>query len=253
MIYQSHSPNFAGETHCEAKQDDTLANWLCEKGLEGTFVGKKFGYAIYALDPTDPNSSLRRVYYNLSQYPTNTLDGDMCIAHTGRGNSHACDRQNFINGAICKSEEYDTCQHGTFTNGSSCEGNYLWTCARDGTVFSKKSSCIAGSGGIQSCYDASFTDHSYCVGGHSSSCYNVTFEDSSYCNAKVNGACKSNVKYDDSSFCVSEGGFCPTGSPKGTWDDANNTYKLDGWNGGCCNPAYMTSGECPSGATVCSE
>ena len=43
MIYQNHSPNFAGETHCEALIEDDLANWLCEKGLQGTLVGQKFG------------------------------------------------------------------------------------------------------------------------------------------------------------------------------------------------------------------
>lgn len=267
MIYQKNSPNFAGETHCEAKLDDTIANWLCEEGLEGTLVGKKYGYNIYALDTTDPNSTFGRVY--LGKDNAVLTDGDkceatsygncryvkannsQCVSTTSRG---GCLQGTFTNGSICKTRSYDSCLEGiSYENGSSCEGNYLWTCARKGTIFSKNSSCIANSGARQSCYDVSFTDHSYCVGGHKESCYNVTFEDSSYCNAKVDGACKSNVKYDDTSFCVSAGGFCPNGSPKGTWNESTETYVLNGWNGGCCKASYMSSGECPAGATVCSE
>ena len=45
-MYQKHSPNFAGEVHCEALLNDDRANWLCQDSLQGTFVGNKFGYAV---------------------------------------------------------------------------------------------------------------------------------------------------------------------------------------------------------------
>ena len=36
IVYQKHSSNFPGHVHCEAS--DEQAEWLCEKGLGGTFI-----------------------------------------------------------------------------------------------------------------------------------------------------------------------------------------------------------------------
>ena len=272
MIYQNHSPNFAGETHCEAKLDNTLANWLCEKGLDGTFVGNKFGYSIYSLSEKT-TGDLARSYYNGKGH-TGEYDGDTCVATQMGG----CVRSAFTNGATCKPEgTHASCYYSTFDNGSTCEGNARWNCSGgnvssfsngstcnatypetcDSTTFSK-STCIgntndfayAGSSG--SCYNSTFTSKSACKGEGKTGCHNSTFEDHSYCQANKSGSCANNT-YDTTSFCTSADDYCPTGTPKGTWDAATDGYKLDGWNGGCCNPAYMTSGECPSGATVCSE
>ena len=236
MIYQNHSPNFAGETHCEAKQDDDLANWLCEKGLDGTFVGNKFGYAIYALDVTDPNSTLGRIYYDTIKPK---LDGD-----------------------ICQAETPVRCQQGTYTNQAQCIGSTRDACY--GSSFNNQSVCIAtgpaachmatyrnGSRLIGDSFTAGWTSSFYnssCEGNADSACMTSTFRENSICYANKKKACKDS-SYDSTSFCT--GDHCPTGTPKGTWNDAKNTYELNGWNGECCNPAYMTSGTCPANATLC--
>ncbi len=53
IMYQKHSEKFAGETHCEALQDDENANWLCEKGMNATQTlgeGLTPGYITYVLE-----------------------------------------------------------------------------------------------------------------------------------------------------------------------------------------------------------
>ena len=36
IMYQKHSAQFPGEIHCEAKAEDTQAQWLCERGMHAT-------------------------------------------------------------------------------------------------------------------------------------------------------------------------------------------------------------------------
>ena len=55
IMYQKHSPNFAGEIHCEALAGDTQANWLCEEGLQAVKnlgEGVTSGYNLYVLEGT---------------------------------------------------------------------------------------------------------------------------------------------------------------------------------------------------------
>ncbi len=54
IMYQEHSPMFAGNIHCEAKADDAEAMWLCKEGLGGQDVlGERSlqgtGYKTYIL------------------------------------------------------------------------------------------------------------------------------------------------------------------------------------------------------------
>lgn len=51
VLYQKNSRYFAGQTHCEALEDDTNANWVCEEGFHGTAIedGPRAGYNTYVL------------------------------------------------------------------------------------------------------------------------------------------------------------------------------------------------------------
>ncbi len=54
IMYQKHSVNFPGEIHCEAKQGDKRAKWLCKTALYGKQIGGSIteGYATYILEGT---------------------------------------------------------------------------------------------------------------------------------------------------------------------------------------------------------
>ncbi len=239
VLYQKHSPNFAGEIHCEALLNDVQADWLCEKGLNGTFVGNKFGYKIYSLD-SSPEGSLARTYYNSNQISIS--DGDLCIGQGTPWGEEACYRMNmdnfsqciaqvnanclrgtFDHQSICDPQVYNSCMYNTYDHGSSCEGNYLWTCARD-SKFSNQSKCTGN--GPSSCYDSVFNTYSTCIGNHTQSCYAATFNDHSTCVANVFGACPSTNTYDSSSYC--SGNFCPNGAPSN--DPTKIWYREDDWN-----------------------
>ena len=209
MIYQNHSPNFAGETHCEAKLDDDLANWLCDKGLEGTFVGNKYGYAIYSLSE-ETVGSLARNYYDLSS--AKTLVGDNCISTKSR----SCQNLNITEGE-CRNELGYGCLGGTYT----------------------RSKCISAEGVSQGC-NATFTDHSECITYGSSSCggtftnyskciddgtyyscRGATFKDHSQCIAnRENSGCDNRAQFENYSSCVAN--FSSIGGAGGC---AGNTFK----------------------------
>ncbi len=54
IVYQKHSEQFPGETHCEALKTDKRANWLCQEGLKGERIGGSLtsGYNTYLLEGT---------------------------------------------------------------------------------------------------------------------------------------------------------------------------------------------------------
>ncbi|MBQ3666732.1 MAG: prepilin-type N-terminal cleavage/methylation domain-containing protein [Elusimicrobiaceae bacterium] len=61
VMYQKHSTQFPGETHCEALANDERANWLCEKGLHATqSLGEVIseGYNTYVLEGEGNGMSL---------------------------------------------------------------------------------------------------------------------------------------------------------------------------------------------------
>ena len=221
MMYQKNSPNFAGETHCEAKQDNTLANWLCEKGLGGTFVGNKYGYAIYALDATDPDSTLGRIYYNKSHGKTYE-DGDTCWSNAHFG----CDGGVLNNYSVCIAESGTAaCRGVQATNHSRCEDSTQPGCYWGS--FTHYSVCKVNPGSAAGCYENNYTDHSVCfadivgvckgqsdkffdnysscVGNKENTCKNTNFTDHSVCFANATGAC-ANATYDETSCC--SGSFC---------------------------------------------
>lgn len=55
IMYQKQSAQFPGEIHCEAKAEDTQAQWLCERGMHATrSLGEVIteGYNTYVLEGT---------------------------------------------------------------------------------------------------------------------------------------------------------------------------------------------------------
>lgn len=185
-MYQKNSPNFPQETHCEALVEDPRANWLCKDSMGGTYVGQKFGYNIYSLSD-QVVGTLGREYYN-DPPETRLLDmGDSCTADRNRGcfNIH-------YNNASCEVKEGLTlggCYQSAFGNHSVCTSN-----------------------GIHGCDLSSFSDYSECVGNGEYACNSNSFKNYSVCYANITSTCQSS--YDATSYCVSEKGLCPVGSPK---------------------------------------
>lgn len=250
VMYQKHSPNFAGEIHCEALQDNERANWLCKDSLKGTLVGNKFGYTIYSLSE-ETVGDLGRHYYN--QKGLTLEKGDVCIGTLyingnacsntegkdgavceGRNHS-ACSKSTFTNRSVCKGIGYYSCGGGVFNN-SSCDGSAIYTCGGTfednslctgrnnfscaGADFASSSTCEAK--GWLSCQRATFTE-STCLGNNANGCLGATFNNHSVCEANVKGACGGS-SYDPTSYC--KGNYCPAGSPSDEagkcWDGKKN-------------------------------
>ena len=191
-IYQKHSPNFPEETHCEALLDDDLANWLCKDSLQGTFVGNKYGYAVYTLSPTAVGTLVRK-YNNLKVSGDFTLtDGDVCEATLERS---------------CQSTGWQKAI--TFTNGAKCVANSInstqwYGCEHD--AFTSGGICIATSVANRGCVGGTY-DGSYCVGNAPNnliSCHGQ-FNNYSICYANASGACAGGSTYDDTSCCYGSG------------------------------------------------
>ena len=189
-LYQKHSPNFPGETHCEALIDDAQANWLCKDSLQGTLVGNKYGYAVYSLEGTW-NGNLDRIYSNLVKADgvLSIGDGDVCIATQ----AYSC---------------YAGTPKITFENNAKCVANSPyqpdWYGCHNG-VFKNDSVCISISQANRAC-DSGTYDHSSCVGNSTfGSCKNSKLENYSICYANVAGACAGSEYLDDTSCCYGAG------------------------------------------------
>ncbi len=172
-MYQKHSPNFAGETHCEALIDNTLANWLCKDSLKGTYIGDKYGYSVYTLSETF-QGSLTRTFYDLPNY-SKVSDGNRCIGKQGR-----CQHSSFKDNTMCLAESGGACSNNTFTNHSTCvakEGINNMACHT--SDFDAYSVCIANR--AWSCQATSFTDHSFCYANSTSTCIRADYDETSCC------------------------------------------------------------------------
>ena len=239
-MYPQHSPNFAGEMHCEALPDDTLANWLCKDSLRGSYVGKKYGYNVYVLNAEQANGTLARTFYDLPA-SNKTVDGDTCIGTQ----TYGCQSKTLKNGAKCIGETVASCirlvtdhsscvaagagacgNASTFDKYSTCEGLKDGSCW--GSTYQDHSTCtggVLGAANIYVCYNGSYTGYSVCTGNVSYACRGNAYTDHSVCQAYVKGACKDApdvghrpTSYDSTSYC--EGTYCPVDSPKqggGTW------------------------------------
>lgn len=223
IFYQKHSPNFPDEIHCEAKQDDTNANWLCEKGLQGTFIKRALtdGYSTYVLQGNG-NGNFGKTYYSNPTTPIIIEDGDTCVGNgaydcgsrqvsnqgTCEGNGYrSCKDSKFDNYGFCTGIGDRLCENGTFTNFSSCEAWGFGGCAINVT-YTNHSTCTGE--GYATC-GGTFTTYSSCTGNADRTCYEATFNDHSVCYANFENSC-TNAHYDSTSCC--SGKFCPSSAPK---------------------------------------
>ena len=247
MIYQNHSPNFAGETHCEAKQDDTLANWLCEKGLQGTLVGNKYGYTVYSLSP-ETVGILTRTRYD-EQNGTFT-DGDVCIDTEGTTSlDRGCLGSHFSNGARCisdtnqpygclavKVDHYGICE--------TKEGSYGNACGSSGAKYNDHSICIGNVFGA--CYWAKFNSHSSCICGNvKNCCKGAVFANHSVCFGNGENSCSTAehvAKFSDQSSCVGNHADSCKGS-----DFKTGSICYANVSGACADSTYDDTSCCAGG------
>ena len=183
IMYQKHSPKFAGNIHCEAKADDNDALWLCEKGLNGQFIAggvKGSGYKTYILAGSSTDT------FCPTGATCDTTTGEVTACASGYYvNNSTCAPCQDTNAASCDSTGKTTkCAQGYSTryNTTTCEeydysghtvvddGNYY-----TGATFGDKARCS----GYSNCSNSTFNDNSYCE--HSVDCIGATFNDKSYC------------------------------------------------------------------------
>ena len=179
-----------------------------------------------------------------------TFENNSICTDQGRG-SNNCVWSTFDD-SECRGTSGGSCWLNTFKNGSSCTGSASGSCVSNKFIDAE---CVGN--GESSCgkhpvgHISSF-DNSICQGNGVEACSNNKFVNNSKCIVNNVDACTNNT-YSTGAGCQATEGFtCPAGTPKtNSWDAENNTYTSDGWNGGCCNPAYMVGGTCPANATVC--
>ena len=211
IIYQQHSKNFPGNIHCEAKEDDSVANWVCEKGLgEGTRTDKGSvtdNFITYIIEGSESDGKFAggEVFYNQRNL---TLTGkDSCIGTTSGG----CANGEYHNQSFCSSEALvgsssqsssHACGGGTFYDKSSCLGKDYNGCGSG--KFYGDSSCSATSRfGCGSNDNSHFYDNSTCEGLATDGC-RENFHDNSSCNALVYASCQGKF-YDNASCDASTG------------------------------------------------
>ena len=248
-MYQKHSPNFAGETHCEALQDNTQANWLCKDSLHGQFVGNKYGYAVYSLSP-ETVGTLARNYYNGAGH-TGVYNGDNCVDLKGNG---GCPASQYENGAVCDASTVwgYGCYSSQFSDHAMCYGAST-SCTGARTSFTNYSVCVAL--GPNNACKATYSNHSSCVGNGTwnphagGSCRSSSFSDHSACfglrsdtyNRGASDSCGGN-NFSDNSYCV--------GSAKNTCQGSD--FKMGSIcyanaSGACAGSTYDNTSCCAGG------
>ncbi len=235
IIYQKHSPKFAGNIHCEAASTDEMALWLCEKGLNGQSITgsvKGSGYKTFILagqssDTFCPTASTcdsetGEVTGCSSGYYMNFLDecakeGNYDYAGTSQC-AQGCNpapNTTFGDMAICTNTD---CYGAIFNGDSGCDVGGVC----DGSTLNGNSFCDGGD-----CLNAIFNDNATCESD--SNCETSTFNDDSRCygacrnstftgNASCNGEGCDDAVYQGNACC----GNCSVGSGKpkcggGTW------------------------------------
>ncbi len=93
VIYQKHSENYPGETHCEAETGDTQAEWLCGTAMHGTPITDNTltnGYTLYVLQ----GSGVKSTNSSSANENNNTTQDDNEEESTGSGNDNSGDENN---------------------------------------------------------------------------------------------------------------------------------------------------------------
>ena len=224
VMFQSKSKYFPNEIHCEAKTDDSLANWLCESELGGIKLDRALteGYTDYVIRGT--GNGFFPVDWENANSETLT-NGDTCRTTDSNYNGgYRCynlqcinctvnadhwpagDDSVFSNGSVCVGNDYSTCRTSTFTN-STCIGNTSQACGGYNVFgYTPRSSVFV---------------NSICQGNFVQACAGNVFKGNSVCYANVKGTCGSLSQsdgtealasvYEDDACCIGE--FCPDYAP----------------------------------------
>ncbi len=260
IMYQEHSPQFAGNVHCEADINNGDATWLCEKGLSGFPIsgGLTPGYKTYILQGSKDDGYFGTVYTNTNNQ--NLKAGDKCVGTKSDacwktyvpvdGTCEATESSyrgcgfSYFNGGTCVGNGSESCRtgvegyHGYYRNDSTCEGNGNAACTQsvynDSTCNGRgDNSCSKGG------YRSYFSNDSTCNGVGTSSCTWGTFTNST-CNGKGNSACSVGT-YNTSSICNGTGAGSCTGS---TFSGGSKCYK--NYSNACNNNTYNDTSCCVS-------
>ena len=136
IMYQEHSKNYPGEVHCEAKNGDSYAQWLCEKGLSGQKIEKGSitpGYTTYIISGSGNGT------FSKACEEEKELEDDSCACGKKTRTVTGCNEDTgkwiYSNWSECpvKPEETKSCSaldpkwtSGTATRTSQCQGG-SWT------------------------------------------------------------------------------------------------------------------------------
>ena len=240
VVWQNHSDNFPGEIHCEAQTGNELANWLCEAALGGEKLPRAIttGYTAYALMGDGDGWIPKQFNGDNNLVLTN---GDSCKTTQAT----TCTTPKVSNGSACYAGHAYSCggTQATYDNKSFCEATGAYTC--NGATYTNKSYCNnkkgKTSGAIYSCINSKFRSGSYCISTranctgsdfNASFCYaeiggctDSTFKNGSVCYANSADSCGVPANYDGTSYCSSDKGFCPVGTPKeggGVWAECTD-------------------------------
>ncbi len=223
IVYQAHSDNFPYNIHCEADKNDSSAQWLCDKGLNGEYLtsGKSLSggnWETYILEGSEYDGTFsacsgtvpENLESNRSALPSVGIAS--CDENTGQ---YRYEWSNVGSANVCTGDRPYTCAGLSFDyqSYSSCWGNQPYGCA--GTTYSKNNSSCSGSEPY-SCADTNFMGGlTYCIGAAQNACYGAHVYGKSYCLASVVGGCNGvSYLFDEKGYrgCC-RGNYCPIGSP----------------------------------------
>ncbi len=205
VVYQNHSKQFPGNIHCEAKNEDATAIWLCENALKGEKINRGSltpGYTSYILKGSATDGAFTVDYENESG--VTLQDGDTCTGSKEGSCQHVT-----ASGATCTGQGKNACSNSTYEQ-STCEGNQATACSNSSFT---NSTCIASGQGA--CMGSEFTD-SACTGNtggtnaNNTSCGSGSVYTRSTCkNLSNNGYSCGRSTYTTESSCYSnEKGGC---------------------------------------------
>ncbi|MBP5404252.1 MAG: hypothetical protein J6Y17_04095 [Elusimicrobiaceae bacterium] len=252
VMYAKNSQMFPHQTHCEAKEGDSLANWFCSSKLHGVqseHGNLTQGYITYIIDGDGTGGTFITHYENQSNIVLHS--GDTCTASQANECQHLevsdaeCEAIG-VNGG-CANSSYDEGAECSTTNGGK-QG-----CAF--SEFSNNSTCTAGQAGgkspVAGCQRSIFTSGSLCVVNQNTA--NAAVDTA--CGGNNNGG-KTDTTGENSaqyyhSECINE-----SNSSFGcgrSWYKEGSTCTSSPTNGGCGNSLFDASRCIGRGGNACDK
>ena len=264
IVYQNHSLKFAGNIHCEADKNNTMAQEVCQS-LGGQYIdgSQTAGYLTYVLsgtvrdgdtfpagnegedsnsgtDDTNSQSSPTTKTCSEEQPPQFTYAPKLvvpyCDENTGSWKYESVRREpsclssgNFNCAGVTITADEGRCQYSSRGGEMGCLG----------ATFEGEYSQCDGTSGTQFCAYTSYEGKgSHCYGTTENACNGATFGPNTNCRAFAPNACSNTVYTSDGTTrgcCYSTQGFCPVGSPKcgGSLGLPNKKFAFLPWNGKC--------------------